>query len=134
MKRGQIGTALVYGYCLGRAVLNRGLLKEAPRSSLVPLGSEQKIDGGALLVHRPVEISPPAFALDIRLIHASTPACRAFVTARRLLEQRHQLDDPAMHRRMIDADGALSYHLLKITKTQRIGHIPSHAQQHHVQK
>jgi hypothetical protein len=29
---------------------------------------------------------------------------------------------------MVDADGALSHHLLEIPKTERIGHIPSHAQ------
>jgi hypothetical protein len=51
VKRSQIGTALVYGHRLGRAVLSHGLLKEAPRNSLVTLGSEQKINGVARLVH-----------------------------------------------------------------------------------
>src|ERR1700687_2227644 len=41
---------------------------------------------------------------------------------------------PPMHGRMVDADGALSHHLLEIPKTERIGHIPSHAQQHHIQR
>src|SRR5260370_18051316 len=36
--------------------------------------------------------------------------------------------------RMVDADGALSHHLLEIPKTERIGHIPSHAQQHHIKR
>src|SRR5258708_13909892 len=58
MKRGQIGTALVYGYCLGRAVLSHGLLKEAPPSSLSPLGSEHKIDRVAPLFRAPVMILP----------------------------------------------------------------------------
>src|ERR1700730_6738424 len=35
---------------------------------------------------------------------------------------------------MIDADGALGHHFFKITKTERISHIPSHAQQHHIQR
>jgi hypothetical protein len=35
---------------------------------------------------------------------------------------------------MIDADGALGHHFFKIPKTERIGHIPSHAQQHHIQR
>ena len=35
---------------------------------------------------------------------------------------------------MIDADNALGHHFFKITKTERIGHISSHAQQHHIQR
>jgi hypothetical protein len=84
---------------------------------LSALGSEQKIDGVACLVHRPVQISPLTFDLDVRFIHTPALACRALVPTKRLLEQRHQLYDPAMNRRMIDADGALSHHPLKISKT-----------------
>ena len=35
---------------------------------------------------------------------------------------------------MIDSDGALGDHFFKITKTERIRYIPSHAQQHHIQR
>jgi MFS family permease len=44
---------------LGRAILTDCLFEEAPRSSLVPLGSEQKIDGVARLIHCPVKILRP---------------------------------------------------------------------------
>lgn len=54
VKRGQISAAFVDGYGLGRAVLINCLFEEAPRISLVPLGSEQKIDGIACLIHCPV--------------------------------------------------------------------------------
>lgn len=51
MKRGEIGTALVDGRRLGRAVLTDCLFRKPPSSSLVPLGSKQKIDGVARFVH-----------------------------------------------------------------------------------
>jgi hypothetical protein len=35
---------------------------------------------------------------------------------------------------MIDANVALSQHFLKIAKTQRVGHVPPHAQQHHFKR
>ena len=53
VQRGQIGAAFVDGYRLGYTVLIDRLFKEAPRSSLVPLGSEQEIDGVASPCPRP---------------------------------------------------------------------------------
>ena len=83
--------------------------------------------------------SPPCWRATlagrtIGFIHAPALAHRAFVLAKRFFEQRYQFDHPPMHCRMIDADGALSHHRLEIPKTERIGHIPSHAQQHHIQR
>jgi hypothetical protein len=46
-----------------------------------------------------------------------------------LFELRYHLDDPAMHRRMIDTNVALSHHFLAIAKTQRVSNIPSRTQQ-----
>src|SRR5258708_22372747 len=35
---------------------------------------------------------------------------------------------------MIDRDTALGHHLFKITQTERVGDVPSHAQQHHIDR
>src|SRR6266849_4787242 len=35
---------------------------------------------------------------------------------------------------MIDRDTALGHHLFKITKTERVGDVPPHAQQHHIER
>jgi hypothetical protein len=77
MKRGQIGTALVHGYGLGCAVLSDGFIEEAPGGSLVPPGSEQKVDGITRLVRCAIKIFPRAFDLDIGFIHAPALAHRA---------------------------------------------------------
>src|SRR5882762_1435253 len=35
---------------------------------------------------------------------------------------------------MIDRDTALGHHLFKITQTERVGDVPPHAQQHHIER
>jgi hypothetical protein len=57
VKRSQIGAAFVDGHRLGRTVLTDCLFEEAPRGSLVPLGSEQKVNGVARLIHCAVDTS-----------------------------------------------------------------------------
>jgi hypothetical protein len=94
----QIRTAFVDGHRLRRTVLSDCLFKETPGSNLVALGSEQKIDGVTRLVYGAIQLFPRTFDLDIGFIHAPALAHRALVLAKRLFKQRHQLDDPPMHR------------------------------------
>jgi hypothetical protein len=46
--------------------------------------------------------------LDIGFINSPARTDRTLVLAKRLFEQRNQLDDPAMHRRVFDVNVALS--------------------------
>jgi hypothetical protein len=87
VKRGQIGAAFVDGYGLGRAVLTNCLFEEAPRSSLLPLGSEQKIDGIARLIDCPVKILPLALDLDIGFVNTPAVADRTLVLTKCPFEQ-----------------------------------------------
>ena len=50
MQPGQIGTALVDSYCVGRAILIDGLLEVPSGRCLVPPGSEQEVNPVAGLV------------------------------------------------------------------------------------
>jgi hypothetical protein len=67
VQRGQIRAAFVDGYRLRHTILSDRLFKEAPCCHLVPLGSEQEINGFTRLVDRPVGIPPLAFDSDIRV-------------------------------------------------------------------
>src|SRR5713101_6213304 len=58
MKRGQIGSAFINGYRLGRTVLSDRLFKEASGSGLVALGCKQEVNGLARLVYCPIEVLP----------------------------------------------------------------------------
>jgi hypothetical protein len=56
------------------------------------------------------------------------------VLTKPLFKQWHHADDPAMHRRMIDTNVALGHHFLEIAKTERVGNVPTHAQQNHFKR
>jgi hypothetical protein len=67
----------------------------------------------ALLVDGAVQVFAVAFDLDVDLVHPPDFAHRLLVPSERLFEQRHELDDPAVHTRMIDIEIPLSHHFLK---------------------
>jgi hypothetical protein len=76
--------------------------------------------------------------LDVRLVQSPAFADRADASfalpfTKGFLQYRNQLHDSAVNGGMIDEQAALSHHLFEIAQTQRVGDIPSHAQQHDVQ-
>src|SRR5882762_5957912 len=70
----------------------------------------------------------------VRLVHPPTLTNRLLAAAKRFLQYRQQLDGPAVHSRMIDRYAALSHHLFEVPQAQRIGHVPAHASQDHVER
>jgi len=44
-----------------------------------------------------------------------------------LQQSRREMNDPAMDRRMIDADAAFGHHFFQIPQAQIVGQIPAHA-------
>ncbi|MEA3094757.1 MAG: hypothetical protein QOJ04_6099, partial [Caballeronia sp.] len=94
---GQIGAAFVHGDRLGHAVLADGFLEVATRRGLVTARSQKEIDGVARLVDSAVQVFPFATDLDIGFVHPPALADRPLVLAKRLFEQRHEFDHPAMH-------------------------------------
>jgi hypothetical protein len=63
-----------------------------------------------------MQVLPAATHLDLGFIHPPALTDRTFVLANGLLEQRYELDDPAMHARMINLKAALSHHLFEIAE------------------
>jgi hypothetical protein len=47
------------------------------------------------------------------------------MSAKRLIQQRYQTDDPSVKRGMVNDDTPLSHHLLKIAQAQGISQIPA---------
>jgi hypothetical protein len=131
---GEIGTAFVDGHCFGHAILGDRFLKVTPRCSLVPMGPKQKVNGVAVLVDGPVEISPFALDADVGLVHPPALTNHLLAQAERFLQYRQQLDGPAVHGRMIDRNAALGHHLFKMAQAQRIRHVPPHAEQDDVER
>jgi hypothetical protein len=65
LDRGFIGVAAVNGNRLGKPVAAARLLQKPPRGLFIPMRGEQNVTGLAVFVHRPIQIAPLAFALDI---------------------------------------------------------------------
>jgi DDE domain len=89
-------------------------------------GSSTSPCSGSKIPQRPPSGMPSCSIDKVSIAIGNFEARQAIFTT----GQRHQFDHPPMHRRMIDADDA---HLL-IPKTERIGHIPSQAQHHHIKQ
>jgi hypothetical protein len=100
-ERGQIGAALIHGNRFGLTVLVNRLLEVAVRSGLVTMGAQQEFNRVALLVDGAVQVLLLAFDLEVGFVQPLALANRSLVPSKRLFEQRHELDDPAVHTRMI---------------------------------
>ena len=98
------------------------------------MGAQQEVDGVAVLVDGPVEIFPVALDADVCLIHSPALSNWQLASAKRFLQYRQQLERPAMDGRMIDRRPTFGHHFFKMTQTQRIGDIPAHARQNHLQR
>ena len=124
-----VGAALVHRDLARIAVRSHGLVEEALRRGHVALRRQQEVDGLALLVDSAVEILPDALDFDVCLIHAPATADRALVFPGHLLHERQETNRPPVDRRMVDRYAALFHHLLEVPVTQRVGRIPTDADQ-----
>lgn len=97
----------------------QGLAQEALRSSRVPLGSEQKLDGLARGVDRSIEIPVSAFDLDVRLIDPPAFANWLEVRSASLVQFRRVLLDPAPEAAAVHPEAALLHHLGDMCVRQR---------------
>jgi hypothetical protein len=133
-ERGQIGAALIDGNRFGLAVLVNRPLEVAARSGLVTVGAQQEINRIAPLVDGAVQEFPLAFDLDVGFVHPPALANRSLVPSKSLFEQRHELDDPAVHARMIHLDAPFGHHFFEVAQAQRVRDIPAHAQSDDIQR
>ena len=73
----RVGATLVDGYLLGHTVQPDCSLQELPGSGVVSLGPQEKVDGVAVAVNRPVQILPLAGDLDVgRRSRPSANSCQ----------------------------------------------------------
>jgi hypothetical protein len=98
------------------------------------MGSQEKIDRVTSLVDGAIQVFPLASDLNVGLVDTPALADGELVAAKRFLQYRQQLDGPAVHGRMIDRNAALSHHFFEVSQAQRVGHVPTHASQDHVER
>src|SRR6185295_1627767 len=101
------------------------LAEEALGRLQIALGRQEKVDGDAVLVDGPVQVSPLAADLDVGLVNANRPAMRLAKGPQPTLDQRRVSQDPAVQGRMVNRQPVLPEQLLNVAVAQGIPQIPS---------
>src|SRR5665647_1667618 len=127
-----VGAALVHSDLRRNTVGLHGFVKEAHGCGLVALSSQQEVGCLALLVYRAVKILPDAFDLDVGFVHSPTDTNRPLVFTKDFFKGGQKPDRPAVDRRMVDKHASFLHHFLKMAIAQRIGRVPTDANQNHV--
>ena len=104
---GFIGITAINGDRLGEPIAANRLLQTPQRGFGVPLLREEKVDGLAVLIHRPIQIAPLAFDLNVRLVPPPADPHRALTPVECLFQQGTVFHDPALDRRVVDRDPTL---------------------------
>src|SRR5262252_7928925 len=99
---GFIGRTPVDGDLLRHAVAADRFLEKAERRLLVSLLSEEKVNGLAVLIHRPIQIAPLAFDFNRGFVHPPADPHRALTPVECLFQQGTVFHDPALERRVVN--------------------------------
>jgi hypothetical protein len=126
-----VGLAAVDDNAFRPAMPAESLSEEAFGGGKIALLAEPELNRVTATVDGAIEIHPSAANLDIGLVGMPSIADGALAPIEKLDQQRSKVHDPAVDRRMIDADAAFGHHFLQIAQAQAIAQIPSHAQQDH---
>jgi hypothetical protein len=93
---------------------------------------EQKVNGLAVLIHRPIQIAPLAFDLDVGLIHPPTDPHRPLAPMEGFLQQRTVFHHPTLNGRVVERHAAFLHELFDMPVAQGIGDIPPHPHQNNL--
>src|SRR4051812_46145513 len=100
------------------------LAEEALGRLQVAFRCQEEVNGRAVLVDSPVQVSPLAADLDVRLVNANRPAVRLAKGAQPALDQRRVGQDPTVQGGMVHRQAALQKYLLDVPVAERVTQIP----------
>jgi hypothetical protein len=109
-----VSAALVDRDGCGKRVVPDGTGEKPLCRSPIAIGGKQKVDGVARFVHRAVEILPLPADFDVRLVHTPTRPDGSFAFPERPLQDRHQLEEPAVDRPLPRAPASFSSRLRRL--------------------
>ena len=104
------------------AVVANGVTKETQRSGGIPFGGQQKFYGLPHTVNGAVQLFPLPFDCRFRPFDINAPRC---VYREDLIQQRNQVDNPAMKGGMVNDNTALRHHLFQAAQAQGVRQIPA---------
>jgi hypothetical protein len=87
----------------------------------VPILAKPEINGVSDAVDGPIKIHPLTPYLDVSLVCMPFAGHRTFPAIEAVQNQRREVYDPPMDRRMIYADASFEHHFLQVAKAQAVG-------------
>lgn len=97
--------------------------------SQIAISAEHELDCIAVAIDGTVQIKPPTFDLDISLVQIPFSSDFAFLPIEARKQHGVEVQNPAMHRRMIHGNAALGHHFLQIAKAQIGSQAPSNTKE-----
>ncbi|OYR08391.1 hypothetical protein CEV33_3282 [Brucella grignonensis] len=91
--------------------------------------TKQELDRIAIAVDCAIQIKPFAFDLYVGLVEVPFPRDLALSPIEALKQLGAEMQNPAVHRRMVHRDTAFRHHLLQIAQTKIVSQIPSNTQE-----
>jgi hypothetical protein len=93
---------------------------------------EEKVNGLAVFIHRPIQIAPLALHFHVRLVHAPADPHRALATVKGFFQERALFDHPPIDGRVIHVDPTFEHKFFDVACVQGVGDIPTDAHQNDV--
>lgn len=123
-----IGLAAIDSDPLWSTVAGQSLAQEALGSFQVAIFAEHKLDCIAVAVDGSLQIKPLTFDLHIGLIQIPFACDWALPSMETLKQHGAEMQNPAVHRGMVQRDAALGHHFFQIAKAQIVSQVPSNTQ------
>lgn len=123
-----IGLATIDGDPFWAAMTGQSLADKAFGRFQIAISAEIELNRFAVAVDGTIKIHPLAFDLYIGLIQVPFTRDLSLPPVEELKQFGTEMQNPAIHSRVIDSNTALSHHFLQITQAQIVSKVPSHTQ------
>src|SRR5262245_50346890 len=127
-----MGITAVDGHDLRETIAADRLLQKPPRGLCVPGLREEKVNGLAVFIHRPIQRAQLARDLNGRLVHPPADPHVTLAPMKRLFELWTIFDDPPIHGGVIHLHSPFLHEFFNMARAQRVRHIPADAHEHDV--
>lgn len=113
-----LAPTFIDGYHFRLTVVANGLTKETQCCGGIPSGSQQEINALSCNIDGLLQVFPLPSDSDVGFVHSPAATRRAFRPSERLIQHRHQADDPAVKRGVINNNAPLNHHLFEVAQAE----------------
>jgi hypothetical protein len=123
--------AAVNDDAFGTSMARQGLAEQALGSLQVTVIAEEELNRVANAVDGAVQIRPATADLDVGFVDMALSGDPTLSTVEALEQQRREMHDPAVDRRMVEADATPRRHLFQVAQAEIVSQVPANGQEDH---